>query len=46
MQQQYHFEWTCEGSLKDYRVDADGNLYRYEQECMVVHDEWVIPISQ
>ena len=28
MQQQYHFEWTCEGSLKEYRVDADGSLYR------------------
>ena len=37
-------EWTCEGSLKDVicRVDADGNLNRYLQECMMVHDEWVI----
>lgn len=23
-------------------VDADGNLNRYIQECMLVHDEWVI----
>lgn len=25
-----------------YLVDADGNLNRYLQECMIVHDEWVI----
>ena len=23
-------------------VDADGDLNRYLQECMLVHDEWVI----
>lgn len=44
IQQHVCFEWTCEGSLKDVicRVDADGNLNRYLQECMMVHDEWVI----
>ena len=33
-----------------YQVDADGDLNRYLQECMVVHDEriilwsnWVVP---
>ena len=32
-------EWTREGSLKSsLRVDADGNLDRYLQECMMVHD--------
>ena len=32
-------EWTREGSLKsNLRVDADGNLDRYLQECMMVHD--------
>ncbi len=25
-----------------HRVDADGDLDRYLQECMIVHDEWVI----
>ena len=51
-------EWTCEGSLKvnlfisgRLRVCADGDLNRYLQECMMVHDEvgdfisssWVVP---
>ncbi len=36
-------EWTREGSLKlitkaRLRVDADGDLDRYIQECMIVHD--------
>lgn len=32
-------EWTWEGSLKsDRRVDTDGDLNRYQQECMMVHD--------
>lgn len=32
-------EWTWEGSLKsNLRVDADGDLNRYQQECMIVHD--------
>jgi hypothetical protein len=26
----------------EHQVDADGNLDRYLQECMLVHDEWVI----
>lgn len=26
----------------EHQVDADGNLNRYLQECMIVHDEWVI----
>ncbi len=29
---------ACSG----YPVDADGDLDRYRQECMLVHDEWVI----
>lgn len=36
-------EWTREGSLKsNLRVDADGDLNRYLQECMMVHDEWTV----
>ena len=31
-------EWTREGSLKSLKVDADGDLNRYLQECMLVHD--------
>lgn len=23
------------------KVDADGDLDRYLQECMLVHDEWI-----
>ena len=27
------------------QVDADGDLNRYLQECMMVHDEWVIHMT-
>ena len=38
-------EWTRDGSLKsNLRVDADGNLDRYLQECMMVHDLSLIHI--
>lgn len=43
-QQRMNAEWTREGSLKSCltgRVDADGDLDRYLQECMIVHDEWI-----
>lgn len=41
MQQQNYCEWTREGSLKSeiQKVDADGDLDRYLEKCMLVHDE-------
>ncbi len=32
----------CIFRRKVHGVDADGDLDRYEQECMIVHDEWVM----
>ena len=37
----YMTAWKDNMEFAVIRVDADGNLNRYHQECMIVHIEWI-----